>query len=482
LDGTIDIGADEFIDNDSDSLPDWWEILHYADAAADPDDDGLTNLGEYEQDTDPDSRDTDGDGRSDGTEITDVTNPLHPDNPERTYYVNGDTGDDDYDGLAASWDGIHGPKQTIAEGIGATKKRWNYTVLVADGIYTGLKNKNLSFWGRAITLCSENGPETCIIDCDNNWRALKLDGHEGPDSVVDGFTICNGRIDEPGAGIYIRDSNPTISNCIIRDNLVTGGHRGGGIYADGSPTIINCIVVGNSAAEGGGIMCKSPTIKNCIISANEAFDRGGGLYCREGELAIDSCTIADNEARLRCGGIYGDECSVRITNSILWGNSPKQIEGYLLVAKLENCDIQGGWSGQGSNNIDSDPMFVGGANGHYYLSQAAAGQASDSPCVDAGSDTAQSLGFNRLSTRTDEARDTGAVDMGYHFYALGVNSITMVDDGTTLHWSAKPYVKYIVEISSDLENWTSIPVGETDTWTDPNAHGCKRRFYRIREQ
>jgi len=28
-----------------------------------------------------------------------------------TYYVNGTTGDDTYDGLAAVWDGTHGPKK-----------------------------------------------------------------------------------------------------------------------------------------------------------------------------------------------------------------------------------------------------------------------------------------------------------------------------------------------------------------------------------
>jgi photosystem II stability/assembly factor-like uncharacterized protein len=69
-------------DTDKDGLPDAWETSHGLDknnpfdAQQDPDMDGLTNLQEYQHNTDPKNRDTDNDGASDGDEIKAGTNPL----------------------------------------------------------------------------------------------------------------------------------------------------------------------------------------------------------------------------------------------------------------------------------------------------------------------------------------------------------------------------------------------------------------------
>ncbi|MHC4122571.1 MAG: nidogen-like domain-containing protein, partial [Planctomycetota bacterium] len=65
----------------------------------------------------------------------------------------------------------------------------------------------------------------------------------------------------------------------------------------------------------------------------------------------------------------------------------------------------------GSHNLDTDPIFIDG----YYLSQIAAGQPNDSPCVDTGSVDVTSVGLCGHTTRNDWIIDTGVVDRGYHY-------------------------------------------------------------------
>jgi len=64
----------------------------------------------------------------------------------------------------------------------------------------------------------------------------------------------------------------------------------------------------------------------------------------------------------------------------------------------------------GIGMIDKDPLFTAGAKGFCYLSQIAAGQSVDSPCIDSGSDLASHIGMHFYWTRTDGVPDSGTVD------------------------------------------------------------------------
>jgi len=102
-------------DTDGDGMPDGWEVTHGFDpldpndAHLDADADGLSNVDEFRHRTDPRNPDTDGDGLSDGDEVHLYgTSPIHPDT--------------DGDGLLDGFDVTVGPAD------------WRYVAFAAQGI------------------------------------------------------------------------------------------------------------------------------------------------------------------------------------------------------------------------------------------------------------------------------------------------------------------------------------------------------------
>jgi hypothetical protein len=274
-----------------------------------------------------------------------------------------------------------------------------------------------------------------------------------------------------GGGIYCsKNAYPILTNNKIIENSAL---MGGGLYCDqftSSPVLSNNTISGNSAGEGGGIYCcrsflvvmnnaisnnsawlgggirldySSPTLSCNAIWANVASGDGGGIYCSWfSSPTITNNTILGNTA-VNGGGIFNyDRSSPIITNTILWDNAAttgKEIWiGGLSSSQpltISYSDVKGGhasvyiepsctlnwWPGM----IDADPLFVTGLEGDYYLSQMAAGQPSDSPCVDTGSQPVMNLNMNTCWTRTDEVPDSGLVDMGFHYGPYSPPTLTV---------------------------------------------------------
>jgi hypothetical protein len=70
------------VDDDGDGMDDQWEIAHFgstaATAGADADEDGLTNLAEFQHQSDPMDADTNGDGFGDGAAVAWGLPPAQP--------------------------------------------------------------------------------------------------------------------------------------------------------------------------------------------------------------------------------------------------------------------------------------------------------------------------------------------------------------------------------------------------------------------
>jgi len=211
------------------------------------------------------------------------------------------------------------------------------TVVVSDGLYTGAGNWQLGFQGKSITVRSENGPESCIIHCEDERyarRGLWFFENEDANAVVEGFTIRNAT-----TGIHIGGCSPTIRNCIITN---CESAEGAGVSVYGSDSLISdCVIVGNRASrEGGGIMCEDSnlTVMRCTISGNTAYDpfpgsgTGGGIYGERGTLFLSQCRIEDNLAYGSGGGL-AHEGNLTVNECIITGNTAGGYGGGLSVSK-----------------------------------------------------------------------------------------------------------------------------------------------------
>ena len=245
----------------------------------------------------------------------------------------------------------------------------------------------------------------------------------------------SGNSTRAGGGMYNYESDPRVTNCTFIGNSASApvhGAGGGMLNFLSGPTVINCTFRGNAADNGGGMYndWSSPLVTNCKFRGNVAVYHGGGMLNWTSSPTLRNCTFGGNSAD-GGGGMYNAEfSSPLVTNCILWDDVPSEIYSNKSTPTVAYSNIQGGWQGVG--NIDADPLFVPGPDGCFYLSQVSAGQAEDSPCVDAGSDTAANLGFGTLTTRSDEAADTGIVDMGYHYPVTGLPLVMGDDDHNQL--------------------------------------------------
>ena len=263
------------------------------------------------------------------------------------------------------------------------------TVLVADGLYTGDGNRDVSFMGKDITVRSVNGPKNCIIDCEGTieepHRGFVFESEETNLAVLDGFTITNGTtlvgaVADPfnGGGVLCTNGSwPTISNCVFENNSCAcwGGAVYGGWFSNGTIRLINCTMKGNYSGDDGGAVFSvgaSIDLESCLFVGNEAATEGGALCTfANGAITLRNVTMVGNIA-LNGSAIFGSS-GVTITNSIIRDNigSPSQVTAN---PNITYTNINGV---VGEGNIDADPRFLDARNGDYRLRY-------DSPAIDAG--------------------------------------------------------------------------------------------------
>jgi parallel beta-helix repeat protein/predicted outer membrane repeat protein len=235
----------------------------------------------------------------------------------------------------------------------------------------GAYNEAINFNGKAIRLYSIGGPEVTIIDANGvagAYHVVQCVSGEGPDTVLEGFTITGGNALTSGGGMRNDYSNTTVTNCIFTGN--SAGYGGGMCnLGNSSPTVTNCTFSSNKAGSGGGGMyCEhsSPTLTNCTFINNTA-GIGGGIYSEfcSPTLTLTNCTFSNNMAVHAGGGIHNSSSSPTVSNCT-FSNNTADIEGggmknsSISSPTVINCTFTGNKAdfGGGMNNDVSSPIIT----------------------------------------------------------------------------------------------------------------------------
>ena len=269
---------------------------------------------------------------------------------------------------------------TIQEAVDASVS--GDTILIADGTYTGTDNRNIFIQGIGLTVKSENGPESCVMDCEFSGRGFMIHDTTGMPVQIHGLTVQNAYSKGSGGAFSLLFSTVVIQNCIIRccgvfsqaaavlcyesgveisDTTMMGnsaGTLGGAISALAGTSLLiqSCKIEENEGTVGGGIHCESVSHLEVVGSsfrANNAQTGAGIAATMNCRTTIYNCWFEDNVAELKGGGVFYDmfylpspcpESMFKMTNCTFIGNSSDNFGGGFFadrsnstVPEISNC-------------------------------------------------------------------------------------------------------------------------------------------------
>lgn len=317
---------------------------------------------------------------------------------------------------------------------------------------------------------------------DNCYHVVNAGG-ANPSAVLDGFTITSGNADgggdhQSGGGVTAFNGGVTVANSIIVGN--SAGLYGGGIAVNstGEIYVANSSLIDNlSAWHGGGVHIAAnaaapSTVVNCVFTGNSAY-RGGGIAV-EGQVfapglepTLVNLSLKNNSAGGEGGGIHTNTTTysppggapITIENSIVWDNGALGLTSFggSDVAVVNYSIIEGGWTGPGTNVLNTDPSF---SDTDLRLNL-------DSPAIDAGNSsvvpidlydadgnhwTDEPLGldrdFNWRTRNIPYVPDTGYADPGDPVIDMGAYEAF---DPALIFWDDFE--------AGDLDDWSNVVGG-----------------------
>jgi len=289
------------------------------DETADGDGDGFSVCDGDCDDTDPglDAMDADGDGAStcDG-DCDDTDLFLGPQAAELCDSVDNDCDGAIDEGCVTCSMRVPGDQPTLADAFSAAQD--GEVICVEPGTY----NECVDFLGVDAHLLAVAGPAVTTIDGSGQGSTVSIHRWEGPDTILEGFTITGGYDRISGGGVRVEFCDPTLSRLVVTGNAA--GVVGGGILLNNSmATLVDIQVLDNELTGGdggpinmdenmvepggGGIFAwrSGASLSRVTIVGNSAFgENGGGLRAAESSIVLEDIRVEDNEALTGAGAHF----------------------------------------------------------------------------------------------------------------------------------------------------------------------------------
>ncbi|MBL8878965.1 MAG: right-handed parallel beta-helix repeat-containing protein, partial [Phycisphaerales bacterium] len=261
-------------------------------------------------------------------------------------HVNSAAGNDAWSGSCAEWDGAGcGPKRSIQAALLVATD--GDAILLAPGVYRGALNRQIDFAGRRLTLRGSSGQaKDCVIDCENQPRALYLHRGEtreariadvtitnssGPAVVIAGssptfervYFTRNAMTDESGgaAALDVRNSTALFNQCEFVENVSIGSVGGAPVVVFANAEFDACRFDHNRSVATGPLLASGGVFRRCEFTNNEAgyFGAIAGAAV-SGHVRLEACLIANNRAAGGYTIIGSSRVSFTLVNCVIRDN------------------------------------------------------------------------------------------------------------------------------------------------------------------
>lgn len=364
-------------DTDHDGIPDGWEAQYGLDGAdatnatssplnpkTDPDDDKLSNLDEFQNGTDPQNQDTDGDGMKDGYEVQNGLAPLVPEDAWN---------DKDGDKVPNLWEHDRGTLAAMATSIPA----WDAIVdaaLVEDNLALKLyRNIQTAY----TSLPQTSGYRALILVKRGNYSSNYLDTrieatYQTPRKVA---IVAEGGADRLSAleGAILNNAYWRLNGEVFASGFVfRAGWSNVCVRVDPTPS---------SSTRLHLVNCLFTDYQPSLYPGNSDSNHGGALTNLGGQVSLEHCTL------YRCSsytGVYPNYSAIatianlsgtlKLKNCIVWDDeypSNNPITGTPSGITVVSSLIQGGMAGslnvppalhtKGYLTVASNPCYQAGS-------------------------------------------------------------------------------------------------------------------------